>query len=177
MKFIILIILLTSLNAFSFQGKGMYQIQKANITYNVKYLLKDIDGTSTNVKGLANCNTKSCDLIVATPTKAFKSKDANRDLNMLTYTKAVKHPMVQVKLTTPNKLKIKNRVNIEITFAGVKKVYKNIQLKNEINKLVTMRAKIPLKLSDFNVERPSLMGISIDDLVPVNVDIAWKKKN
>lgn len=175
MKLLILLLILST-QAFSFQGKGKYLVSSAEITYKISYLLKKIEGTSKNVKGIADCSNKECNILIASPIKTFKSEDANRDLNMLNYTKASKHPIVQVRLKTPSQLSKKFETDLIIKFAGAEKTYKaDISNIIEKNKVVT-NAILPIKLSDFKVDRPSLLGISIDDVVPIHINLVWKLK-
>tara|TARA_Y100000768_G_scaffold388309_1_gene383469 strand:- start:5293 stop:5829 length:537 start_codon:yes stop_codon:yes gene_type:complete len=176
MKILIIIVLIIFSNSiFALQGEGKYKVQSAKITYNVKHLLKNIKATSTNVKGVAVCSTLNCKLLIATPVNSFISKDSNRDLNMLTYTKASKYPMIQVRTNIPTTLKNNQFVNLKISFAGIDKEYKEIKLVSSTDDSIVTKGTILLKLSDFNIEKPSLLGISIENIVPINISIHWSK--
>ncbi|MCB9062197.1 MAG: hypothetical protein H6622_11810 [Halobacteriovoraceae bacterium] len=44
---------------------GNYSLKSSKISYHMKYLLKKIEGTSSESKGLAKCESNSCQFIVA----------------------------------------------------------------------------------------------------------------
>ncbi|PJA90740.1 MAG: hypothetical protein CO136_00910 [Candidatus Levybacteria bacterium CG_4_9_14_3_um_filter_36_7] len=142
----------------------------------MKYLLKKINATSTEAKGKGICNKKDCEFLVAAPVKSFTSKDSNRDTNMLTYTKASDFPMVVVKLKTLSEFKENGNYDLDISFAGQSHTYKNIAMKSEGNDTkFKVKGTIPLLLSDFNVERPELLLVKVDDLTPIEVEVTFSR--
>jgi hypothetical protein len=168
------VILNSSANAENLSGK--YELKSSKINYLVTYLIKKADGDSVQSKGKGEC-IEACEFLIAAPVKSFESKDSNRDLNMLNITKADKFPLVVARIKT--KVGIINSQllsDIEIEFSGVKKTYSNIAFK------ITPSAdgfhaegKFDLLLDYHKIVKPSLLGVDINDLVPVTIVADWKK--
>lgn len=172
-KIISLIFLLIQFNTFSKDFKENYQIKSGKISYHMKYLMKDFDGTSELVKGKGSC-TKSCQFLVASPIKSFTSTDSNRDINMLKYAKADQHPLVSVEVEFPNKWEEKKSLTLIVNFAGVKKEIKNVPVtfKKIDEKNFSVSGKFSTSFSNHKLERPSLMMVSVDDELPISFDLS-----
>ena len=174
-----LVFLLSSAICFSADEAtlaGNYELKSSKINYLVTYLIKKADGESTQSKGKGECKV-TCDFLIAAPIKSFESKDSNRDLNMLKVTKADKFPLVVAKIKTKNKV-VNNQLlaDIEIEFVGVKKTYSNISFKvKTTDSGFTTEGKFDLMLNDHKVEKPSLLGVDINDSVPLTIVSEWKK--
>jgi hypothetical protein len=171
----ILLALLVSSTAMAQNLKGMYELKSSKISYLVTYLIKKADGESTEAKGKGEC-FQACDFLIAAPLKSFISKDSNRDLNMQKATKADQYPLVVARLRT--KTEISKGVllaDIEIDFSGVKMDYKNIALKiTPTEEGIHAEGQFDLLLKNHKVEKPSLLGVDINDLVPVTFVADWK---
>lgn len=157
--------------------KQDWEVQSGQLTYHVSYPLKKVDGTAKNVKGKGHCEKGLCQFLIAVPVKSFESGDGNRDNHMLQATKAALNPMIVVKVNFPEDSVGKAMdTKAEITFAGKTKNYDHVQIKTTIasNGTATTTGTLPLVLTDFEVERPSLLGIEIDDSVPVDFELSWK---
>lgn len=177
MKKIILMVLIT-LSSFTYAENlaGKYELKSSQINYLVTYLIKKATGTSKEAKGKGECK-ESCEFLVAAPLKSFQSKDSNRDLNMLKVTKADQFPLIVAKLKTKNAF-INGQLpaEIEIDFSGIKKMYSNILL--EISQTPDgfhAEGSFDLLLENHKVEKPSLLGVDIKDIVPVSISADWKK--
>ncbi len=172
--FLFLSLLSLELNATTLSGK--YELKSSKINYLVRYLIKKADGDSKAAKGKGEC-LAACEFLVAAPIKTFESKDGNRDLNMLKVTKAEKFPLVIAKIKTPKE--IKNGIlnaDIEIDFSGVKKNYTNISFK--ITDTVDgfhSEGQFDLFLENHKIEKPSLLGVDIESIVPITIVADWKK--
>jgi len=173
-----LILFLFPLTSFAFTLKGHYQVKEGNLTYHIHYLLKHAQGKSPKIKGKGVCKKNKCDFIVAAPVKSFTSKDNNRDVKMQLFAKAATNPMVMVKASSNNSFGENKKMDLIVTFAGKQKIYKQVEFKiNGSEKEFNAKGTLPLKLEDFNIERPSLMGISIKEIVPVEIDLTWYNSN
>lgn len=165
---------LLSLSAFGKLPKTEWQIQNGRAVYHVNYPLKKVEGVSEQLKGKGQCSNGTCQFLIAVPVKSFGSGDGNRDNHMLEVTKAAENPMVTVQVTIPDDLKqetVKTQANVG--FAGRQHSYE-ISIKIVVSQAgAKASGTLPLKLSDFNVERPSLFAVKIDDLVPVDFELNW----
>lgn len=156
--------------------KGNYELKNSKISYLVIYLIKKADGESIGAKGKGECKEQKCDFLVAAPIKSFKSKDNNRDLNMLTTTKADKYPLVVAKILTPNEIQRGElKSDLEIEFSGVKHLYKNVLFKAIVQDgVLHVEGNLDILLSDYKIEKPSLMGVTINDKVALKIVADWK---
>lgn len=141
-------------------------------TYHVKYTLKKVEATSVEVKGKINCDTKTCEFLLAVPIKSFESSDSNRDLNMIQTTEASKYPIASAKGTFPKEVLTQQNAQIEaeVDFHGVKKSY-SIALKDKLQK-----ASFVLNLDNHKIVRPSLFGIKIKNEMPIDFVLSWTEQ-
>jgi hypothetical protein len=171
-----ILIVLTCLPALAWAlPKKEWALQSGTLTYHVKYVLKKAEGVSKNVKGKGQCEGAVCEFLVAAPVKSFDSGDGNRDAHMLEVTRGSTNPMVVVRAKFPDTQKFDTlTVDGTIQFAGKEHEYKGIPVTVTGKEgPLHVRGTIPMKLKDFAIEAPSLLGISIDDLVPVDFDLVW----
>jgi hypothetical protein len=155
---------------------GKYELQKSKVNYLVTYLIKKADGDSVESKGKGEC-ANTCEFLVAAPIKSFQSKDSNRDSNMLKYTKADKFPLVVAKITSKNEITNGELLaDLEIDFGGIKHLYKNIKFNATLAKgNLHVEGKLDLLLDQHKIEKPSLMGVEIKEIVPLTINADWKK--
>lgn len=172
---IVTLVLFSSAHAENLAGK--YELKNSKIDYLVKYLIKKADGNSEKAQGKGECGAEICEFLVAAPIKSFESKDSNRDLNMLKVTKADKFPLVVAKIRTRKEISNGQILaDMEVDFVGVKMKYLKLPLK------VTPTAdgfhaegKFDLLLDNHKVEKPSLLGVDIENAVPITLNADWKK--
>lgn len=173
MKILFLTIML-SLSAYA--SETTYILKSSDLSYMVKFPLKTVIGKTSEAKGKGVCDKKLCEFLIAAPVKSFKSADTNRDVHMQEVTKSAQYPLVSISAVNldPEKL---NDANIEIEFAGTKKTLKGIQLNKVTHgKTVDINTTFSILLSDFNIQRPTLLGIAIDDAVEINVNTEWENQ-
>lgn len=158
--------------------KGAYELKSAKVDYLVRYLIKKAEGTSLSVKGKGEC-AASCDFLVAAPVKSFESKDSNRDFNMLKATKADKFPMVIARIKAPAELAPQYKTDVEIEFAGEKHTYAGVVFKTSGSaEAFHAEGVINVLLSHHKIEKPSLLGVEIEDNLPVTISADWiQRKN
>ncbi|WP_218274427.1 hypothetical protein, partial [Pseudomonas sp. FW305-3-2-15-C-R2A1] len=78
--------------------------------------LHTVSGKSTDVKGIGICDP-DCNFLVASPVKSFSSDNANRDSNMLVYTKAAANPIVELR-SKVNPTPGTQTITVVVKFAG-----------------------------------------------------------
>lgn len=156
-----------------------YNLKKSNLTYVVTHLLKTTEGTSTQAKGKGVCDKGQCDFLIAVPVKSFDSGNSNRDLHMLEEMKGAAHPMIVARISVKQTDLAKGDFpgSVELEAAGVKKTVavKSIKV-SALGTGLRIEAVLPFTLSQFNVERPSLLTVAVEDLVPVKVSSEWSQE-
>jgi hypothetical protein len=179
MRRISLAVILATLGTASAGRAAEWVLEDSTITYHVSHPLHEVEGVSRAAKGKGVCKNKKCDFLVAAPVKSFDSGDSNRDLHMMQVTKAGEFPMIAVRSSVPENLEgAAFSVDMEIQFVGQKAVYKEVKFtRTDDGPLTHLSATIPLVLTDFKIERPSLLGMPIKDVTPVRVDMTWRRKD
>jgi hypothetical protein len=151
-------------------------LREGILTYHVSHPLHQTEGVSHGARGKGVCHAGQCDFLIAVPVKSFDSGDSNRDLHMLQVTRGAEFPLVTVRTRLPEPAGASATINVdlEIQFAGQTARYKQIPFKLETHDGEThIAGTIPVKLSDFKIEPPSLLAMAVKDEVPVHVDMAW----
>jgi hypothetical protein len=161
--------------------KGKWVLEKSEIDYKVTHPLHHVVGKSAQARGEGFCTATLGKFIVAVPVKSFDSGDGNRDTHMLQITKGADNPLIVVNVTfsTAGEKAFPKEIlaNLEIQFAG--KIVKYPKVKLGMVPLeagrVQISAMVPLSLKAFDITLPSLLGVPIEDSVPVQLDMTWKK--
>lgn len=171
--FISILILFISIQSWA--TSQTWSVEKGELVYHVNFPLKKIAGHSNVIKGKAVCN-KTCKVLAASPITSFDSGDTNRDFRVLNLTEATDFPFVQceIEMTRPNENT--KTANVKVTLAGKDKLYRKVPIKTQQidEQHLSIQGTLPTKLTDFNITPPSLLGVSIDDEIPVDFNIKWK---
>ncbi len=153
-----------------------WSLESADAKYLAKHIAHNTQAESKSAKGKIKCD-KECEALIAIEVKTFDSGNTNRDLHMQKITKAASIPYVTLKLHGPNDIKTWNKDNItaNIDFAGQTNAVKFNELKvNATDTKLSTEAKFQISLTQFKVDRPSLLGVPVDDLVELEVKGDWK---
>lgn len=167
--------------AFSGAGKEQWTLEKSEISYVVTHPLHVVHGKSLSAKGKGVCYDLKCEFLVAVPVKTFDSGDNNRDLHMLEVTKAGLYPMIEVRAKTAGfqaDLTPKTIVaDLDVSFAGkiVKYPNESLEVLEWKPDGVRIKGHLDLSLKAFGITAPSLLTMPIQDAVPVQLDMYWKK--
>lgn len=151
-----------------------YLLEKGTGTYEVKHLIKRVEGENGQLKGKMVCEQETCEFLVAGLVKDFVSSDSNRDLNMRTMADSSEFPQVSGKGNFPasDLLKPEFKIPMNVLFHGVTKQYDT--LIKRIDPL-HFKASFVLLLEQHKIDRPSLFGVAIDNEVPMSFDLKWQK--
>ena len=169
MKFIYLLIFL-----LSFLNASNYIVEKSQITYLGDHYLHKWEGSTIEISGnvFYDDNTKQYNCSVAVPLSTFSSGNDSRDSNMLIYCKAFDFPDIIFESTS---IQVnKNSLDIEgiIDFAGRKKEIKSVAQLNALqDNQFSVEGEFEILLSDFDIERPSLLFVKMEDLVVIKYSI------
>ena len=153
-----------------------YSLVQSKMTYKVTHTLKISEGISKEAKGKGLCDQGQCEFLVAVPVKSFDSGNSNRDLHMLQVTKGAAHPMIvaRLKIAQSELAKESFPADVEVEAAGVKKVLHVNSVKRTGD--LAVEFMLPFKLTDFGIERPSLLTVAVEDLAPVTVYASFQKE-
>ena len=173
MKLVILFsFFLSLLNASSFR------IEKSLITYFGVHYLHKWEGSTSDVKGVVSYdkNIDQYECSISVPLSTFSSGNDNRDSNMLVYCKAFDFPNINFQSTSIKVNESTLEIEGKIEFAGEEKEIKtNAKLNSLDNNLFAIEGELDILLSEFKVERPSLLFVEIEDLVKIKYSIQGVK--
>ncbi len=133
-------------------------------------------GTSTQAKTSVSYNDskENGSVIVRVRLDSFDSKLYSRDSNMLYYTDAIEFPEVVFKSTQAKVVNDSIYIEGNLTFHGItKKVKTSAFIK--LDEYPSVNGTFDINLSDFDVQRPSLMFIKIKDRI--RIDYSFKTPN
>jgi hypothetical protein len=156
---------------------SQWVLGQSTLTYHVSHPLHQSEGTSHAARGKGVCHAGQCDFLIAAPVKSFDSGDSNRDLHMLQATHGAQFPLVTVRMGLPEAALASTTIlcDLEIEFAGQTARYKQISFQKVTQGNETrITGTIPATLSDFKIDPPSLLAVSVKNEMPVRVDMTWR---
>ena len=171
MKILLRIILVTSTIIFA----EKYTDFSGKVTYYGNHILHKWSGESNTMNGFLSYNEQNnefaCDIKI--PIISFDSKNSSRDSNMLIYTNAIDHPNIQFKSDDLRLSSNKAEVNGTLYFGGQSK---NISVELDVitGKDISFSGAFIIKLSDYEITRPSLLFKKIDDEIEITFSIIAK---
>lgn len=160
---------------------GTWVLASSDLTYAVSHPLHHVEGTSRAAKGKGVCAASGGRFLVAVPVKTFDSGDSNRDLHMLEVTRGGANPMITVRVTVPGDFTAGApaalKADAVVTFAGFTTTYTGVALTVSAtgDGALEVRGTLPLTLTDFRLEAPSLLGLPIKNEIPVTLITVWKR--
>ena len=170
--FLLFSFFLSLLNASSFK------VENSLITYFGVHYLHKWEGSTSDVKGVVshNKNIDQYECSISVPLSTFSSGNDNRDSNMLVYCRAFDFPNINFQSTSIKVNESTLEIEGKIEFAGEEKEIKtNAKLNSLDNNLFTIQGELDILLSEFKVERPSLLFVEIEDLVKIKYSIQGVK--
>ncbi|MFZ3264093.1 MAG: YceI family protein [Terriglobales bacterium] len=178
MKKIVIVVLLAALPALA-AADSQWVLQQSTLTYHVSHPLHQSEGVSHAAKGKGVCHAGQCEFLIAVPVKSFDSGDSNRDLHMLQVTRGAEFPLVTVRTRLPESAATSATLNadLEVQFAGQPAEYKRVSFKLETQGgMIHISGTIPVTLSDFKIDPPSLLTMPVKNDIPVRVDMTWHQQ-
>ena len=153
------------------------KITDSKISFIGSHPFHDWTGISTDLKLDLNCSDKDepCHYLFSVPWTSFDSGNDNRDNNMLYYVNAyefhnIKMTFKDVKLDSVQQYNSEAHIlEATLSIAGVNKLI-YIPIKFEFTEsYYELQSEFSLKVSDFNIERPTLLMIPINDEIIIKV--------
>lgn len=181
MKQIIIFFAIILLNTVAIEAKSQstkLYCDKSNstITYAMNHPLHSWTGTSKEVTSIiiTDENRENISQVaVSVKISSFDSKNANRDSHAIEVTEALKYPNI-----TFNSKSIQqdgNQLTLEgtLSFHGVNKDISFVAEKSGNKNKIQVKGVFEIKMTDFNVERPSLMALPTDDEIKITFDVVY----
>lgn len=170
-------LLLAAIPSFG-QKASQWMLVESSLSYHVTSPVHEVNGVSRASKGKGVCQDGQCNFLVAALVKSFDSGDTNRDLHMLEATRGAQNPMVVVRAAFPEAELQQSTIyaDLEVQFAGQTAHYSHVAFQRELQgNQIRITGTIPATCSDFKFDRPSFLGMSISNDIPVHVDATWKQ--
>lgn len=159
------------------QAETQWLLEKSTLTYHMSHPLHQVDGVSHGAKGRGTCRAGECDFLIAAPVNSFGSGDSNRDLHMLQVTRGAQFPLVVVRTHIPEQTPPSGTIyaDLEVQFAGQTAKYIHVPFQKTTNgEEVRITGIVPATCSDFKIDPPSFLTMSIKNEIPVKVDMNWR---
>lgn len=178
MKNLLIVFPLLLFAGFSFTG-GVKTIRtdksKSVITYHMHHPVHSWDGVNKSIDGVvqyADSIKQILKVAIIAKVADFDSENSNRDSHMMEVTEALKYPavnFVSTSVTYADKILVKGN----LTFHGVTKAvqfYITDQVSGNTHKV---EGNFQCKLTDFNIDPPSLMFVKTDDELKLSFSISF----
>ena len=163
---LLIILLLSSAFSSNFSVDTTYSY----IKYTGNHPLHSWTGISKDIDFKLDCNIDDCIMSVSTPLEKFNSGNDSRDSNMLYYTESLSYPLVSFR---SNSFKFNEEFDKSISVNGIlnfhginKRIPLKIVLNNQNNEFWAT-CDFNFNLDSFNIERPSLLMIKIDNSIRI----------
>ncbi|RYC69268.1 MULTISPECIES: YceI family protein [Spirosoma] len=149
----------------------------STVTYAAKHPLHKWEGVShdVNCAMIYNDETKTPESVaVSIKVASFDSQNNNRDSHAIEVLEGLKYPNVTfvssgIKANEDGTLSARGN----LTFHGVAKPVSVQVTRKEAGGKMTLTGEFPVSLTEYNVERPSLMGLKTDDLMTLRFDLVF----
>lgn len=175
MKFLLILLCLVAPMA---KRKIMADKAASTVTYSAKHPLHKWDGVShdVNCAMIYNDETKLPESVaVSIKVASFDSDNNNRDSHAIEVLDGIKYPNVtfvssDIKPGNEGQLVAKGT----LTFHGIAKAVTVPVMRKETGNSITLTGEFPISLTEYKIERPSLMGMKTDDDMLLKVNAVFK---
>lgn len=153
------------------------KINKATIHFTGSHPFHDWTGISTHLDLKMNCSKMDeiCNFTFSIPWTSFDSGNDNRDNNMLYYINAFDYPKIEIEFTDVKMnelIKTKNVIIGNLSMTGEKQnIAIPLDFKQNENQFI-LNSEFKISLTNYNIERPTLLMIPINDIINIHVNIA-----
>ena len=158
------------------EAAAVKEEQKLKAQYDAEIIKSDekkkSDATNENITGLIELKDNQISKIgVLAKVADFKSGNSSLDSNSFRVLDALKIPNIIFRSTEIIETSDVISVYGTISFHGIEKAINVTLNKSNDNDIVSLNGKFIIKLSDFNVKRPSLLLQKINDEIEVQINL------
>ena len=156
--------------------KLMADRSKSTITYAMTHPMHSFEGVSHDVACVIVIDdaNKIESVAAATKVSSFDSDNTNRDSHALEKMEALKFPKVTFTSNDVQQQGTNLTVKGNLTFHGVTKPVVIQGTRQDDNSQVTVKGDFEINLSDYKVEKPSLMMVPVDEKVKLKLSMVFK---
>ena len=149
------------------------------IKYDMNHPLHSWSGISHDVNSIVLVNPQTKKIIkgaVKVKVASFDSHNANRDSHMIDVTEALKYPYITFVTTSVEDRGANVKITGVLQFHGVKKTVSFVAKKKIINpSKIQVTGGFQVKVTDFKIRRPRLMGVPIEDKIVISFKAIYNK--
>jgi polyisoprenoid-binding protein YceI len=148
------------------------------MSYTMSHPLHTWDGVSHDVLSVLVYNdaTDRIEAVaVAAKIASFDSHDANRDSHAIEILDGIKYPRVTFSSTAVEPTGPKFSVRGNLTFHGVSKPIVFDAQRADKGGQIVVTGEFPVKMSDYKVERPSLMMVPTDESFTIKFSLVYNR--
>ena len=174
MKFIAIILILTSSSLISQEIKRV-DSDRSSISYSGKHFLHKWSAENKNISGLIQIENESISNIgIVAKVSDFKSGNSSLDSNSLRVLEALQFPNVIFKSTIVNQEDGQVMFEGIMNFHGIEKDFSILAEITQLNEITQLSGKFIVSLTDFLVERPSLLTRKINDEINLEFELFFR---
>jgi len=151
--------------------------KQSSITYAMNHPLHSWTGVSNDVTSVIvtdNSKTTISQVAVSVKISTFDSKNANRDSHMMETTEAIKFPSVTFTSSSIKQEGNKLSVTGNLNFHGVNQVISFVANYNIQNNKIEVIGGFSVKITQFNIKPPSLMGMETKDEIKLDFRVVYQ---
>ena len=174
MRFIDIILILTTSSLISQEIKRV-DSDRSSISYSGKHFLHKWSAENKNISGLIQIEDEDISNIgIVAKVSDFKSGNSSLDSNSLRVLDALQFPNVIYKSTIVNQEDGQIRFDGVMNFHGIEKDFSISAEITHLNEITQLSGKFIVSLTDFLVERPSLLTRKINDKINLEFELFFK---
>lgn len=153
----------------------------STVTYTMKHPMHTWDGVSHDVNGAMiynPANKQIENVAIVIKVASFDTKNANRDSHAIEVLDGIKYPTVtftaqDIRPNQSGGLTAKGK----LTFHGVTRPIQVDLTKQDTNDGFQFNGTFPVSLTDYKIEKPSLMMVPVDDEMTMKFSLYFKSTN
>jgi len=173
MRIISLLFVLITFNLSSQEIKRV-DSEKSFINYTGKHFLHKWSAENKNISGLIEIDSESISNIgIVAKVKDFKSGNSSLDSNSYRVLDALRIPNIVFRSSEIVDSLDVIKISGTISFHGIEKDLNVLLDKSTENNTILLAGKFIINLSDFNIERPSLMLQKINNEIEIQINLIF----
>ena len=150
---------------------------ESSITYRIVHPLHEIEATSKDATYQLEIDPAKKEIISVSATvdvTTFDSGNSNRDSHAMEVIDAISYPEVSFVSSSVTEAGDSLKVTGKLTFHGVTKDIVAMATSKWFVDKIEVRGSFVLSLTDFKIDRPSLLMIPVEDALRFTFAAAWK---